>query len=63
MGRPFWGGVMSRYFRAGKVPAMKKEDTYSGKGREQERACSGEVSERGWRRFGRLGKQVFWELP
>lgn len=34
---------MSRYFRAGKVPAMKKEDTYSGKGREQERACFGEV--------------------
>ena len=43
MGRPFWGGVMSRYFRAGKVPAMKKEDTYSGKGREQERACFGDV--------------------
>ena len=25
--------------------------------------CLGEWSWEGWRRFGRLGKQVFWELP
>ena len=59
---------MSRYFRAGKVPAMQKGRYVlrqrQGAGKSLFRGGAwGSDPERGWRRFGRLGKQVFWELP
>lgn len=59
---------MSRYFRAGKVPAEgAKRRTHTRQRQEQARARFGEVPGgvilRGWRRFGRLGETVFWELP